>query len=40
MKKQLTYRQRRARREDRQGLFLIFSALAAYTFYIYTQVGV
>lgn len=40
MKKRLTYRQRRARTQERQGLFLIFTSLAAYTFYIYTQVGV
>ncbi len=39
MKKRLTYRQRRTRQQDRQGLLLICVSLAAYTFYVYTQVG-
>ena len=35
----MTYRQRRKRTQDRQGLAVIALSLLAYVGYLYTQVG-
>jgi hypothetical protein len=38
-KRRLTYRQRRARTQDRQGIALMIFSVFAYAGYLYTQVG-